>query len=284
MPNECSLREDYSAVMFISTKCFARAQEDPVKEKIVEELGDKIQFVGRCFGKFDIITEFTEKSAKVASYKACNIQKNASEVIQNGSNKHLPICSSLILCKEFKKSKGIVRNSPEESPIRFYSLFVPKNLSIDLDKVLAEVKNNMRLFVTFSYFTFLLVVSGDTFYKVFDDFTKFREATKNSFLESSTYVAIDWDNEDKPGERNICASMLLRLKDGFGDMGDVREDRFIKTIYKRFGSFDFSLLVEAETLYELKNNILRFREKNNEKISHTATSVLMEEKNETSRE
>jgi hypothetical protein len=284
MPNECSLREDCSAVMFISTKCFAKVQEDLLKKKIEEELGDKKKFVGRCFGKFDLITEFTEESAEVASYKACNIQKNASEVIQNGSNGHYPLCSSLILCNEFKKSEGIVRNSPEENPIRFYSLLVPKNSPIDLDKVLAEVKNNMRLFVTFSYFSFLLIVSGDTFDEVFKDFLEFRKATKNSFLESSTYVAIDWDNKDKKGKRNICASMLLKLNDGFGDLGDVKGNMSIKTKYKRFGSFDFSLLVEAETLYALKDDILTFREKYKEKISHTATSLLMEEKNGTSRE
>lgn len=81
------LSENWTAVMFTSTKCFARHQEDQVKAIIDGDLGDKKQFVGRCFGKFDIITEFTAASAKVASYKACNIQEKVSLLMQQKESK-----------------------------------------------------------------------------------------------------------------------------------------------------------------------------------------------------
>jgi hypothetical protein len=150
--------------------------------------------------------------------------------------------------------------------------------------VLKEVKNNMRMFFTFSYFTFLLIISGDTFHEVFNDFTKFRVATNAFFLESSTYVTIDWDNKDIAGKRKVRANLLLKLKDGFGDIGDIEANKFIKSKYKRFGSFDISLLVENKTLFGMKKQILDLRLEKKNVISHTSTSLLVEEENGTNRE
>jgi hypothetical protein len=272
--------------MFISTKCFTVDQENQVKEIIVEEIGeDKKQFVGRCFGKFDIISEFTAASAKIASYKACNIQENASRILQQEDCiKEYRICPSLVLCNELIENEKKVRSSAKELPIRFYSLFVPISSPINLPMVLKEVKNNMRMFFTFSYFSFLLIISGDTFHEVFNDFMKFRVATNAFFLESSTYVTIDWDNKDIAGKRKIRANLLLKLNDGFGDIGDIKTNKFIKSKYMRFGSFDISLLVENETLFGMKKQILDLRRDKKKVIAHTSTSLLMEEENGTSRE
>lgn len=283
MPNRVKLGKMHTALMFISTKCFRQDQEDRIKDIIKEELGSSIKFVGRCFGKFDMIAEFEEASAKVASYKACNIQERATEMIQEErKSKEHPICSSLVLCNEFLELGKTERSRSNELPIRFYSLFVPKNSTTNLEEVLAQVKENMRLLFSSSYFTFLLVIAGDTFYNVFDDFTKFRENTKEFFTESSTHVAIDWKNEDRPSEdRKIEANVLVKLKDGFGDIEGIKEDEFVKSKYKRFGSFDFSLLVEDETLWEMKRKILILRELYGKKIAHTSTSLLMERENET---
>jgi len=285
MPNRVKLGKMHTALMFISTKCFRQDQEDKIKDIIKEEFGSSIKFVGRCFGKFDMIAEFEEASAKVASYKACHIQERATEMIQEErKSKEHPICSSLVLCNEFLEPGKTERSRSNELPIRFYSLFVPKNSATNLEEVLAQVKENMRLLFSSSYFTFLLVIAGDTFYNVFDDFTKFRENTKEFFSESSTHVAIDWKNEDRPSEdRKIEANVLVKLKDGFGDIDDIKEDEFIKSEYKRFGSFDFSLLVEDETLWEMKRKILILRELYGKKIAHTSTSLLMERENETTR-
>ena len=283
MPNRVKLGKMHTALMFISTKCFRQDQEDRIKDIIKEEFGSSIKFVGRCFGKFDMIAEFEEASAKVASYKACNIQERATEMIQEErKSKEHPICSSLVLCNEFLELGKTERSRSNELPIRFYSLFVPKNSTTNLEEVLAQVKENMRLLFSSSYFTFLLVIAGDTFYNVFDDFTKFRENTKEFFTESSTHVAIDWKNEDRPSEdRKIEANVLVKLKDGFGDIEGIKEDEFVKSKYKRFGSFDFSLLVEDETLWEMKRKILILRELYGKKIAHTSTSLLMERENET---
>lgn len=286
MPNRVKLSEMHTALMFITTKCFQRDQEDIINDIINEELKGSIQFVGRCFGKFDMIAEFEETSAKVASYKACNIQERATEMIQEErKSKEHPICSSLVLCNEFIEPRKIERSSIKELPIRFYSLFVPKDSAINLEEVLAQVNENMRLLFSSSYFTFLLVIAGDTFYKVFDVFRKFRENTSDFFLESSTHVAIDWENENKPSEdRKINANVLIKLKEGFGDIDDVKVDEFIRSKKKRFGSFDISLLVEAETLFDMKKRILDLRAQYKNEIAHTSTALLITEaKNGTSR-
>jgi hypothetical protein len=275
------LDDEHTALMFISTKGFRQDQENRIKDIIKEEFGSGIKFVGRCFGKFDMIAEFEEASAKVASYKACNIQERATEMIQEErKSKEHPIGSSLVLCNEFLEPGKTERSRSNKLPIRFYSLFVPKNSATNLEEVLAQVKENMRLFFSSSYFTFLLVIAGNTFYNVFDDFTEFRENTKDFFSESSTHVAIDWKNEDKSyKDRKINANVLIKLKEGFGDIDDIKVDEFIKSINKRFGSFDISLLVAEGTLSEMKKKILKLRE--NRKISHTSTSLLMERENET---
>lgn len=287
MSNRVKLGKTHTALMFISTKCFSIKQENKIKEEIIDkELGRNSQFVGRCFGKFDIIVEFEEGSAKVASYKACKMQEKASRMMQKEYKeiKEHPLCSSLVLCNEFIEPRKIERRSIKELPIRFYSLFVPKDLAINLEEVLAQVNESMRLFFSSSYFTFLLIIAGDTFYKVFDDFMNFRENTKDFFMESSTHVAIDWKNADKPfGDEKIEANVLVKLKDGFGSI-DIELDEFIKSKNKRFGSFDVSLLVEAETLFEMKKRILDLRAQYKKEIAHTSTSLLITEvKNGTSR-
>jgi len=230
MPNRVRLGKEHSALMFISTKCFS-IQENQIKKEIIDnELGSSCQFVGRCSGKFDMIAEFEEASAKVASYKACNIQERATKMIQEErKSKEHPICSSLVLCNEFIEPRKIERRSIKELPIRFYSLFVPKDSAVNFEVVLAQVNANMRLLFSSSYFTFLLVIAGDTFYNAFDDFTEFRENTKDFFMESSTHVAIDWENGDKTfGDKKIEANVLLKLKEGFGDIDDIKVDEFIK--------------------------------------------------------
>ena len=143
MSNRVKLGAEHTALMFITAKCFSIEQENRIKKEIIDkELGSSCQFVGRCFGKFDIIAEFEETSAKVASYKACNIQKEASLVMPKEYKeiKEHPICSSLVLCNEFLEPEKIKRRSLKRRPIRFYSLFVPKNISINLEEVLAQVK------------------------------------------------------------------------------------------------------------------------------------------------
>jgi hypothetical protein len=283
MPDGVILGDRYTALMFVATKSFSEKQENKIKGIIDKELGKSIQFVGRCFGKYDIIVEFREESsAKVASYKACNMQEEASKMMWEKTPKDYKIkdsiCSSLVLCREFIKTDGMKKSSIKGLPIRFYSLFVPKNIPINLDQILGEVKDNMGLFFSSSYFAFLLVISGNNFYNVFDDFSKFRESTKEFFLESSTYVAIDWKKEDIPSDKKkIEANVFLKLKDGFGNIEDIVRDDFIRSKYKRFGSFDFSLLVEDETLWEMKRKILKLRELYGKKIAHTTTSLLIEE-------
>jgi len=206
MPDNVILGDMYTALMFIATKSFSEKQENKIKGRIDEELGKSIQFVGRCFGKYDIIVEFREESsAKIASYKACKMQEEASKMMWEKMPKDYQIkdsiCSSLVLCREFIKTDGMKKSSIKGLPIKFYSLFVPKNTPINLDQILEEVKDNMGLFFSSSYFAFLLVISGNNFYDVFDDFSKFRESSKEFFLESSTYVAIDWEKEDIPSDK-----------------------------------------------------------------------------------
>ena len=82
MSSEVILGDKYTALMFIATKSFSEKQENRIKGIIDKELGKSIQFVGKCFGKYDIIVEFREESsAKVASYKACNMQEEASKMM-----------------------------------------------------------------------------------------------------------------------------------------------------------------------------------------------------------
>lgn len=282
MPNGIVLGEEHTALMFISTKCSTIDQLDRIKDEIIrKELGESLQFVGKCFGKFDVIAEFREDSAKLASYKACIVQEKASGMIERDYQLQDPFCSSLVLCNEFLEINGKKRSTRDDLPIRFYSIFIPKISDFNLSKALKEVKDNMRLLFSSSYFTFLLIISGDTFYDVFNDFKTFRENTKNSFAESSTYVTINWNSniKDNPsGDRKIQANVFLRLKKGFGDLEEIGCDDVIKCKYKRFGSFDLSLLLETETLSQMKEKIFELRD--NDKISHTSTALLMEVENE----
>ncbi len=285
------LSKTHRAIMFISTKNLPEGLENKVKEVIEEELGDKIQFVGRCFGRFDMVAEFDEKSAKVASHNVCEIQEKAADRLRrSGKAGRDPICSSLMLCNEFVAEGAENENEGKSgcNPIlKLYSFLYPRKTQVDLGKVLTElrkikeeltsIEGDANLFFSSSNYTFLLMISGNMFCKMFKQFTAFREETQDSFLESCSYVAIGWDKEDHQCEdgRLIKGYIFLKLSDGFGESG-IKENNIIKSVYKRFGWSDISLEVEAPTLYEMKRKILDLRKNYDKKIAYTSTLLLPE--------
>ena len=289
MPN-VKLSKIHRAIMFISTKSLSEGLENKVKEVIEEELGDKMQFVGRCFGRFDMVAEFDEKSAKVASHKVCEIQEKAANKLRE-SGKEVgrdPICSSLMLCNEFVAEGAESRNEDTSSnPIlKLYSFLYPRRAQVNLEDALIKLEKireeltgiagDANLFFSSSNYTFLLMISGNMFCKMFEQFMEFREETQDSFLESCSYVAIGWDKEDHQCEdgRSIRGYVFVKLKDGFGDSG-MKEEGIIKSVYKRFGWSDISLEVEAPTLHEMKRKILELR-KNYGNVIYTSTLLLPE--------
>ncbi len=280
--------------MFISTKSLSESLENNILRVIDNELKGNLRFVGRCFGRFDMVAEFDEESAKVASYKVCKIQEKAAKELRKIKDVSKdPICSSLMLCNEVF-DEDILSHEDTDSKypaLRLYSFLYPRKPKIDLVKILTQlidtrkslksINGSASLFFSLSNYSFLLMISGNKFCKMFDEFMKFRAMTKDVFLESCTYVAIGIDKNGemlkdlKCDNKKIKAYIFLKLKDGFGDI-NIQEGGIIKSIDKRFGWSDISLEVEAYTLYEIKRKILDLREKYRDQISNTSTLILPE--------
>jgi len=70
---------EHNAIMWISTKALLAEDEKYIAEIIEKKLKNKenkIAFLGFCFGRFDLIVEFKETSAKVASNVVCELQED----------------------------------------------------------------------------------------------------------------------------------------------------------------------------------------------------------------
>lgn len=284
--NNTKLDNNHRAIMFISTKNFTRSREDELKESILSDLGSVV-FIGRCFGRFDIVLEMIESSAKVASYKLSTAQERAAKFLKEKYGIDNPLSSSLILCNEFIGDKS-TDESFENKPIRLYTFLRPNSLAVmgskdSLDYVYSQLEKNTRFFFSCSDYTFMLITTGNTFCDTYKDFIRFRENTQSYFLDSCTYAIINWDKEDERCDNGepLIAQVYIKLKKGFGKLElDGIEDNLqplgvrIKSISDRFGWSDTCIILEAPTLSALKKAILKIRKGDN--ILHTSTLLLPE--------
>lgn len=268
------------AIMWISTKGILREHEEKISKIIEKKIGkNKIVFNGFCFGRFDLLVEFTEKSARVASNIVCELQE---EIIA----KKYPTCSSLSLCTKVYENDGKNRRLLK-TPIRTFTFLTPKNREVNLEDVLDIImelnqKNGpkLELFWTASSHVFLLTVNGNNFHEMFRKILEFREGTEDYFSESCTYVGLGWKGKEKGKEGPMKALTFVKLKSGYGDLKLTQKDLSLgwrkEKMNKRLGGSDISLEISKPTLRGIKEAILSLR-KNHEKrgdIAGTSTLLL----------
>lgn len=279
---------NHLTLMWISTKGLSFEEEENVL-KVIENYDDKnLTFKGHCFGRFDLIVEFSDEvSAKVASNKICELQERI--VNELGENLgHASICSALTLGKRLLPiNEDYTPNSIENPPIIVYTFLKPKTEEINLWEVFQSIEElnkehketYLEIYWTASAYTFLLKVCGYQFNKIFSRIMEFREKTKNYFSESSTYVCIGWRaNNEKESETEIKASVFVKLKRGYGDLElDKEKDKSFNSMIiekrKRLGWSDLSYEVKTRKLIDLKEAILDLRKNHREEIINTSTLI-----------
>lgn len=269
------LSDTHHAIMWISTKGAALDDEKEIVEVARKVLGDEISFVGFCFGRFDLILEFSHESARVASYKVCKLQEGLDGVLKAKGN-HNSICSSLTIC-------SMIAGEPDfDKKLRVYSFLRPKDSELDLDAleeiVLKLSGENDSLSIQLgwntSMYSFLLVVGGDKFSEAFDVMQKFRGATKDYFSDSCTYVGVNWDSVLDEDDVEIHATSFVRTEDGFGWLELSEVDKKIwNPRSMRFGWSDICLFTRSKSLLEIKQRVLDIR-KNYPSIKNTSTLLL----------
>lgn len=265
--------------MWVSTKGLTRGAENTIVENLHEVINrENIIFNGHCFGKFDMIIEFINTSAKVASNSVCELQKMVSEKLEkNNPQMEDPICSSLTLGAKINSQKKEL----SKKPVHTYTFLRPVNKSIgeNLKEIVGSLDRNMEIFWNVSSYSFLLKVYGKNFQEIFSQILKFRNSTKDFFSESCTYVGLSWDESDDKCKSGIDALVFIKLKKGFGDLTLSNEDHKLWEMKKRLGWFDISLKRKEKpnTLRGLKNTILTLRQKHAEKIEATSTMLFPEE-------
>ncbi len=261
--------------MWISTKSVKKEHEEKLVEIAKKELGDKLSFIGYCFGRFDLIIEFVEKSAKVASFRVCKLQEEFENALKTdcGSNS---VCSSLTICNP------VGDTVKSEKAIRLYTFLRPKSEGVDFEIVeeLIEKLNSedkdfpLQLFWNTSTYSFLLIVDGDMFSKAFTKMLNFRDKTANYFLDSCTYVGLNLSSDPDEDDEEIMASTFVKLKEGFGRLDlDEAEREIWNPISKRLGWSDVCLFTHDKSLRKIKEHILQLRHKHSE-IINTSTLLL----------
>jgi len=274
---------DHRAIMWICTKGVLKKEEDRILKIINKGLkGKEISFYGHCFGRVDLIIEFVEGSAKVASNYVCNLQEQiVSELRKSNQNILDPVSSSLSLCNKVLYDGSRKGNS--KSKIRTYTFLRPKSKGVNLEEVVKTIKkldrkyatSNMEIFWTSSTYTFLLTINGNVFHPMFSKLIKFRDATSEYFSESCTYVGLGWECNDAKGKKKIRANTFVKLKSGFGELelNKKIEDDWNR-IDKRLGWSDLCLEIEKPTLRAIKEAILKLRESHRNEIVSTSTLLL----------
>jgi len=272
---------DHRAIMWISTKGLWKDDEKVVLEIIKEKIEEsKTIFYGFCFGRYDLIVEFGEGSAKVASNIVCDLQDKIVEALKTEKpNITDPICSSLTICNKIGDNDTVKKCS-----IRTYTFLRPKADGVKLEDVIDKLKPEMELFWNASSYTFLLCINGDKFSEMFSKILGFRKATEQYFSESCTYIGLAWDiKEEEPVEEGIKALTFVKLKAGYGDLELEPEESKIWKMDKRLGWSDISLEIRMPTLRRIKEQILELR-KQHEEIANTSTLILPKEGGENEQE
>lgn len=276
--------DEHRAIMWISTKGLNKGEEDLIvgelENRIAKSNNDKI-FIGHCFGRYDLILEFVEESAKVASNLVCEIQNDLSKKLLERMEKDLreqiltPLCSSLSICnKVYRPDVG--DNISREFPLRAYTYLCPKKMGVDLKALLENLDGQKEIFWNSSSYSFLLTTNGSTLHDVFRKILEFRTKTYDYFSESCTYFGLAYHEKDTACNLPIGAKVFVKLRDGFGGLDLSPEDKKMWKVEQRLGWSDLSLelINPPYTLRDLKNNILNLRENYSEYIENTSTLLF----------
>jgi hypothetical protein len=271
----------YHATMWISTKGLLKDDEDVIVKKIKEKIKRDRVFYGFCFGKFDLIVEFKEKSAKVASNIVCDLQEEVLTSLRDTGRAANSICSSLTLGRRvLKVPNGSSKESTSPNrPVRIYTFLRAKAKGLEFKKIGNELKSDMELFWNPSSYPILLTVSGTNFNQIFERMLNFRHNTGKFFSESCTYVGLDWKVKEKNRGDEIKALTFVKLSSGYGPLELKDEDLLlgwsIDKMEKRLGWYDISLEISKPTLRGIKEAILDLRKNHHEDGDILSTSTLL---------
>jgi hypothetical protein len=293
--NRVTLSRDYNAIMWISSRNLSAREEVRVINLIksgLEKESKNLIFYGHCFGRYDLIVEFIDQSAKVASWCVCDLQErieNQSRIKVKGRGFKRLLCSSLTLCNALQSTYYKVNHKLNDSPIRIYTFLKPKMGEISYSELLTITQELDRtykssvtqLFWNPSSYAFLLVTYGDFFNQMFAKILEFRRRSEEFFSESCTYVGLGLGLEDK-NEDVIEALVFIKLRRGFGEIDiDITTTNYTATLsgplLKRLGWFDLCIPLKRRTLREIKDFVLKLRERHQMDIVTTSTLLLPKE-------
>lgn len=284
--------DEYNCIMLISGMNLRTLDGQEIERIVGQTLKGKTNgfFFGNLFGRFDLVVEFTEKSAKIAMNLAGNIQ---GEVI-----KALPgrkICSTLVLgTMILSRSSEMVYSKDYNEAVRVY-VFVRtrKGNLAELEGVVREINSikplraKIRLMWTDSLYQ-LLVVSGPCLDVVLNKTREFREKADGLYEETSSYVSLRYndqdgkDPQDDHTHRAKCALIFVKLKKiGKLKLGD-RDLIELSAGYgfqpRRLGGYDKILAIRKDTLFDIMNTVNTIREQNDDLVFHTSTLLFYPEK------
>ncbi|MGD2247506.1 MAG: hypothetical protein PVF58_03810 [Candidatus Methanofastidiosia archaeon] len=277
------------AIMWISTKNLSGKETLNIAGKIAGCSGDHQPiFLGCCFGKYDMIAEFSSESAKVISDHVCNVQEI---MMQNERGKNR-ICSSLMLCNEIVDGK--LTPFRKDSVIKTYTyLNFKSGINGDILRKILKIKNEidpscMRLFWNPSTYWLLLTTEGEILYEdVVPKIRLFRKKIGNVLVETSTFLAIRCREKDVLSDKgakktNIIDLTFIKLKNRKENGLDIPDGWDRSWFGKNFlnvyrpGWFDLVLKTEKHTLKEILFELFELKNKN-KTISQTSSLILYPE-------
>jgi hypothetical protein len=272
MPNPpLNFKGKYRALALITLN-FNRELE-PIIDTIRgnENAEEDKDYYGFAFGKYDLVVDLPEESAKVASFKLCNLLNKLSQQYET--------CGTFVIGREFYSI------GPFEGKVRSYTFLSvePSEDRIEgiVDVLKTEQYKGISLWWNPSAFELVLTCDGDSYETVVKTVRRIRGDVSNFVIDGSTLTTLRAKEIDKEMTEECVAVTYLKLHElkpeklAIPDSGNkiLWFERYCNPV-ERLGWFDCCLAIKFKSLKALHKAITDLRVLNLEKIRLSSTMLL----------
>lgn len=282
---------EYRAIVWVSSHNLQKKDVEEISASIgkFQPFRKEIPYVGACFGRYDLVLEFSAKNPRVASSYVWRLD----QFVENELKREIDLCPSLTLCREILFEDEKSKENVNDFKIRAYVLFRLKSgVSTDYLVELLKCTKNItpsRLYWNSSSYEYILLLDGDAYVEIFDRLKYFRDKHREHLSETCTYFTVRWNFskgrlvKDNTNDEGIYALVFAKLTEdlkgefkGTSGCTPLFEDKSEKGIlqFRRLGYLDECVGIFKPTLWEIKETIFEIRDIEENLIVSTSTVLL----------
>ena len=239
-------------------------------------------YFGVCYGRLDLIVEIESESAKVASYRFCQLQERMSSRGLLGQ----PVSMSMILAKPILPLTPVQRED-SRGPIRSYTFARPREREFPFDRVKAFLETNTSDSVTASEalwncsaYPLIIEFEGSNIHDILSLVFGFRHYLDKEVADTSTYITLGYSKEGLATDDPVSTmNAVTRLKLRTFEPNHWHEPITSATggferPQQRTGWLDVELRFRGQSVRELEECFLTLRKLRGSEILQSSTVLL----------